>query len=275
MVAQQTLHIHLVSDSTGETVHQVARACVAQFPNVTTVEHVWTLVRSEAHLCALCAGLDRNPGVLLMSIVNVDMRDKILAECRARGILGVSVLDPVVQLLGRALGQTTQNLPGGQRRLNTAYFDRIAAVDFAVSHDDGMNMGQLEQADILLVGVSRTSKTPTSMYLAHRGYKVANYALVPKVPFPLHHLDDLNLLVVGLTNDPKRLSQIRRTRQMTMADTDNVTYVDVDQITEEVRHGRRLFSEHNWPVIDVTRRSVEETAAAVIQLHTNWQESEA
>ena len=153
--------------------------------------------------------------------------------------------------------------------------DRIAAVDFAVSHDDGMNMGQLEQADILLVGVSRTSKTPTSMYLAHRGYKVANYALVPQVPFPLHHLDGLNLLVVGLTNDPKRLSQIRRTRQMAMADTDNVTYVDVDQITEEVRHGRRLFSERNWPVIDVTRRSVEETAAAVIQLHTNWQESQA
>ena len=275
MTAQQTLHIHLVSDSTGETVHQVARACVAQFPNVTTVEHVWTLVRSEAHLHAVCAGLDRNPGILLMSIVNDEMRDKILTECRSRGIPAVSVLDPVVHLLGRVLGQTTQNLPGGQRRLNMAYFDRIAAVDFAVSHDDGMNMGQLEQADILLVGVSRTSKTPTSMYLAHRGYKVANYALVPQVPFPLHYLDGLNLLVVGLTNDPKRLSQIRRTRQMAMADTDNVTYVDVDQITEEVRHGRRLFSEQNWPVIDVTRRSVEETAAAVIQLHTNWQESQA
>ena len=275
MTAQQTLHIHLVSDSTGETVHQVARACVAQFPNVTTVEHVWTLVRSEAHLHTVCAGLDRNPGILLMSIVNDEMRDKILAECRSRGIPAVSVLDPVVHLLGRVLGQTTQNLPGGQRRLNTAYFDRIAAVDFAVSHDDGMNMGQLEQADILLVGVSRTSKTPTSMYLAHRGYKVANYALVPQVPFPLHYLDGLNLLVVGLTNDPKRLSQIRRTRQMAMADTDNVTYVDVDQITEELRHARRLFSEQNWPVIDVTRRSVEETAAAVIQLHTNWQESQA
>ena len=275
MTAQQTLHIHLVSDSTGETVHQVARACVAQFPNVTTVEHVWTLVRSEAHLHAVCAGLDRNPGILLMSIVNDEMRDKILAECRSRGIPAVSVLDPVVHLLGRVLGQTTRNLPGGQRRLNMAYFDRIAAVDFAVSHDDGMNMGQLEQADILLVGVSRTSKTPTSMYLAHRGYKVANYALVPQVPFPLHYLDGLNLLVVGLTNDPKRLSQIRRTRQLAMADTDNVTYVDVDQITEEVRHGRRLCSEQSWPVIDVTRRSVEETAAAVIQLHTNWQESQA
>jgi len=268
------LHIHLVSDSTGETVHQVARACVAQFPNVTTVEHVWTLVRSEAHLDAVCAGLDRNPGVLLMSIVNDDMRDMIANACQSRGIPAVSILDPVVNLLGRVLGQATQNLPGRQRRLNTAYFDRVAAVDFAVSHDDGMNMGQLDRADILLVGVSRTSKTPTSMYLAHRGYKVANYALVPHVPFPLHYLDGLNLLVVGLTNDPKRLSQIRRTRQVAMADTDNQTYADIDQITEEIRNARRLFSEQGWPVIDVTRRSVEETAAAIIQLYTNWKESQ-
>ena len=148
MTDRQTLHIHLVSDSTGETVHQVARACVAQFPNVTTIEHVWTLVRSEAHLESLCAGLDRNPGVLLMSIVNDDMRDMIANACQSRGIPAVSILDPVVNLLGRVLGQTTQNLPGGQRRLNTAYFDRIAAVDFAVSHDDGMNMGKLDQADI-------------------------------------------------------------------------------------------------------------------------------
>ena len=273
MVAKQKLHIHLVSDSTGETVHQVARACIAQFPNVTTIEHVWTLVRSEAHLDSLCAGLDRNPGVLLMSIVNNDMRDMIANACQSRGIPAVSILDPVVNLLGRVLGQATQNLPGGQHRLNNAYFDRIAAVDFAVSHDDGMNMGKLDQADILLVGVSRTSKTPTSMYLAHRGYKVANYALVPKVPFPLHHLDNLNILVVGLTNDPKRLSQVRRTRQVAMADTDNQIYADVEQITEEIRNARRLFSEQGWPVIDVTRRSVEETAAAVIQLYTNWQES--
>ena len=275
MSPQQTLHIHLVSDSTGETVHQVARACIVQFPSVAAIEHVWTLVRSEAHLISLCAGLDRNPGALLMSIVNDDMREKIFAECRSRGIPAVSVLDPVVNLLGRVLGQTTQNLPGGQRRLNTAYFDRVAAVDFAVSHDDGMNMGQLDRADVLLVGVSRTSKTPTSMYLAHRGYKVANYALVPRIPFPLHYLDNLNLLVVGLTTDPKRLSQIRRTRQMAMADTDNITYVDVDQITEEVRQARRLFSTQAWPVIDVSRRSVEETAAAVIQLYTNWQESQS
>ena len=267
-----TLHIHLVSDSTGETVHQITRACVAQFSNVRTTEHVWTLVRSQNHVEAVFAGVDRNPGVLLMSVVDEDLRAELERRCTERGIPHVSVLDPVVDLLGRILGKPMRNRPGGQRQLDTAYFDRMAAVDFAVSHDDGLNMGQLHNADILLVGVSRTSKTPTSMYLAHRGYKVANYALVPNVPFPAHYIDGLKLFVVGLTNDPKRLSVVRKTRQIVQSDESNVTYPDLERITAEVRDARRLFAQNQWPVIDVTRRSVEETAAAVIQLHTGWQE---
>lgn len=267
-----TLHIHLVSDSTGETVHQITRACVAQFSNVRTTEHVWTLVRSQNHVEAVFAGVDRNPGVLLMSVVDEDLRAELERRCTERGIPHVSVLDPVVDLLGRILGKPMRNRPGGQRQLDTAYFDRMAAVDFAVRHDDGLNMGELHNADILLVGVSRTSKTPTSMYLAHRGYKVANYALVPSVPFPAHYIDGLKLFVVGLTNDPKRLSVVRKTRQIVQSDESNVTYTDLERITAEVRDARRLFAQNQWPVIDVTRRSVEETAAAVIQLHTGWQE---
>ena len=271
---QQTLHIHLVSDSTGETVHQVARACLAQFADVKSVEHIWTLVRTEAHLDALFAGLDRHPGILLMSIIDQELRSTIENFCRVKGVPAASVLDPVVNLLTAVLGQAMTNLPGGQRRLDTAYFDRMAAVDFAVSHDDGMNMGNLKKADMLIVGVSRTSKTPTSMYLAHRGYKVANYALVPQVPFPQHYLDSVNLFVVGLTNDPKRLSQIRRTRQVAMQDEDNESYADIRKITEEVRNARRLFTSNGWPVIDVTRRSVEETAAAILQHYNNWCEKQ-
>ena len=273
-MTKQTLHIHLVSDSTGETVHQVARACLAQFAAVQPIEHVWTLVRTKDHLAAVCDGLDRHPGVLLMSIINPEMRQDIEQACRDRGVPAVSVLDPVVSLFESVLGQAMVNLPGGQRRLDSAYFQRVAAVDFAVSHDDGMNMGNLKSADMLLVGVSRTSKTPTSMYLAHRGYKVANYALVPKVPFPQHYLDGLSLFVVGLTNDPKRLSQVRRTRQAAMQDTNNAFYIDIEQISDEVRNARRLFVANKWPVIDVTRRSVEETAAAIIQLHTAWLEGQ-
>ena len=270
-----TLHIHLVSDSTGETVHQITRACVAQFSNVRTTEHVWTLVRSHNHVDAVFAGVDRNPGVLLMSVVDEDLRAEFERRCTERGIPHVSVLDPVVDLLGRILGKPMRNRPGGQRQLDTAYFDRMAAVDFAVRHDDGLNMAELHDADILLVGVSRTSKTPTSMYLAHRGYKVANYALVPGVTFPAHYIDRLKLFVVGLTNDPKRLSVVRKTRQIAQSDESNVTYTDLERITEEVRDARRLFARNQWPVIDVTRRSVEETAAAVIQLYTNWQEENA
>jgi len=272
MTEAHEIHIHLVSDSTGETVHQIARACIAQFPNVKPIEHIWTLVRSTSHLEAIFTGLERNPGVLLMSIIDRELRKAIEEKCTALRIPHVSVLDPVVTLFGTVLGRRSQNRPGSQRQLDSEYYRRIAAIDFAVSHDDGMNMAGLRDADILLVGVSRSSKTPTSMYLAHRGYKVANYALVPGVPFPEHYLDGLDLLVVGLTNDPKRLSLVRRTRQIAMSDDDNETYVDLEAITEEVRQARRLFTQNQWPVIDVTRRSIEETAAAIIQLHTHWQE---
>ena len=266
------LHIHLVSDSTGETVHQITRACVSQFPDVQAREHVWTLVRSMKHIDGLFEGVDRNPGILLMSVIDIDIRKEIEKRCTERSMPHISVLDPAVDLFSRVLGQSSQNRPGSQRELNRDYFDRMAAVDFAVRHDDGLNMNDLQDADILLVGVSRTSKTPTSMYLAHRGYKVANYALVPNVPFPAHHIDGVKLLVVGLTNDPERLSAIRRSRQIAQSDESNTTYVDRDLIRQEVRDARRLFTKNEWPVIDVTRRSVEETAAAVIQHHTAWQE---
>lgn len=274
-MADTTFHIHLVSDSTGETVHQIARACVAQFPDVRTIEHVWTLVRSLNHVDAVFAGLERNPGILLMSVVDADLRAEFETRCTEKHIPHVSVLDPVVDLLGQFLGQPSRNRPGGQRQLDTAYFNRMAAVDFAVRHDDGLNMNELHSADILLVGVSRTSKTPTSMYLAHRGYKVANYALVPQVPFPMHYVDGLKLFIVGLTNDPKRLSVVRKTRQIVQSDEGNMGYTDVEQISDEVRDARRLFARNGWPVIDITRRSVEETAAAVIQLHTAWLEEQS
>ena len=261
--------------STGETVHQLARACLAQFADVKTVEHVWTLVRTKAHLDPLFTGLDRHPGILLMSIIDGELRKEIEQACRNRGVPAlVYTCDPVVSLLTTVLGQAMVSTPGGQRCPDTAYFNRVAAADYAVSHDDGMNMGNLRAADMLLVGVSRTSKTPTSMYLAHRGYKVANYALVPNVDFPRHYLDGLNIFVVGLTNDPRRLSQVRRTRQAAMNDTGNETYIDIDQITAEVASCAAPVH-FQQSVIDVTRRSVEETAAAIIQLHTNWVEAQS
>jgi hypothetical protein len=274
-MAHSSLHIHLVSDSTGETVHQVARAALAQFPDVQISEHIWTLVRTPAHVETIASALNRNPGILLYSVVDPEIRRLIERLCSESNIPNLSVLDPLMNMLSSVLGYRQNTQPGGQHKLDKAYFDRMAAVEFAVNHDDGLNMDRLKDAQILLVGVSRTSKTPTSMYLANRGYRVANYALVPNVDFPLHLLENApDLFVVGLTTDAKRLSMVRRNRLQHMSDSQNDTYADIDNINDELKSARRLFSGQNWPVLDVSRRSIEETAAAVLHLYMNKREEE-
>ena len=269
-------HIYLISDSTGETVSIVARSVYARFENINFNESRWALIRSNKQIDNIIKIIEEKPGMILYTMINKKLEKYLQKKCMKININAHPILDSTIIALKEGFELKTKNeqIPGKQHSLSEDYFDRIEALQYAIANDDGQVMEQ-SKAEIILFGVSRTSKTPTSMYLAHRGYKVANYALVPKVPFPLHYLDGLNLLVVGLTNDPKRLSQIRHTRQIAMADKDNMTYADIDQITEEIRQARRLFSEQSWPVIDVTRRSIEETAAAVIQLYTNWQESQA
>ena len=264
------LHIHLVSDSTGETVHQAARAAIAQFPNAEVTEHIWTLVRTQEHVDLLGGSLAKHGGLLLLSVVDPKIRKAIERACVAHAVPHLSILDPLVNLIGMVLGTAANQRPGAQHRLDDAYFKRMKAVEFAVAHDDGLNITNLAGADILIVGVSRTSKTPTSMYLANRGYFVGNYALVPDVPFPIAALEGQDLFVVGLTSDVKRLSQIRRNRLRHMADENNDSYAQDEHIQTELKNARRLFSKHKWPVIDVSRRSVEETAAAIIHLHRTW-----
>ena len=272
-MSHSLLHIHLVSDSTGETVHQVARAALAQFPDVQISEHIWTLVRSPAHVETIASALNRNPGILLYSVVDPEIRKSIEKLCIENNTPGLSVLDPLMDLLSSVLGYRQNIRPGGQHKLDKAYFDRMAAVEFAVNHDDGLNMDRLKDAQILLVGVSRTSKTPTSMYLANRGYRVANYALVPNVSFPMHLVENIpDLFVVGLTTDAKRLSLVRRNRLQHMSDSQNDSYADLDLINEELKSARRLFSNNKWPVLDVSRRSIEETAAAILHLYANQRE---
>ena len=274
-MAHSSLHIHLVSDSTGETVHQVARAALAQFPDVQISEHIWTLVRTPAHVETIESALIRNPGILLYSVVDPEIRTLIEQLCSKSNIPSLSVLDPLMSMLSSVLGYRQNTQPGGQHKLDKAYFDRMAAVEFAVNHDDGLNMEKLRDAQILLVGVSRTSKTPTSMYLANRGYRVANYALVPNVDFPLHLLENApDLFVVGLTTDAKRLAMVRRNRLQHMSNSRNDTYADLDNINDELKSARRLFSGQNWPVLDVSRRSIEETAAAILHLYMNKREEE-
>ncbi len=269
----RTLHLHLVSDSTGETVHQVARAALSQFSNVSTSEHIWTLVRTPAHVETIGLAIKRNPGILIYSVVDSEIRIQLEKISREAGIPGLSILDPLVTLLTSVLGHEISGRPGSQHKMDNAYFERMAAVEFAVNHDDGLNMERLAEAQILLVGVSRTSKTPTAMYLANRGYRVANYALVPHVTFPLKYVEDkTSLFIVGLATDAKRLLQVRRNRLEHLSDNANDGYADLDSINDELMTARKLFSSQGWPVLDVSRRSIEETAAAILHLHAHWTE---
>ena len=211
-----------------------------------------TLVRTPAHVETIASAVSRNPGILIYSVVNPEIKS-IEQLCSESNIPSLSVLDPLMNMLSSVLGYRQNSRPGSQHKLDKAYFDRMAAVEFAVNHDDGLNMDKLKDAQILLVGVSRTSKTPTSMYLANRGYRVANYALVPNVD--LHLLEGSpDLFVVGLTTDAKRLSMVRRNRLQHMSDGQNETYANLDNISDELKSARRLFATQKWPVLDVSRR---------------------
>ena len=271
---QQTLHLHLVSDATGETTHQLARAALARFSNVRVIEHVWTLVRTEDHLASVHKAIDTHGGVVFFSIAERELRSKLEDLCRMHNIPALSVLDHVIHTLSKVLGQPDEEIRGGQHRMDEAYFDRIEALDFTIQHDDGQGLSTVGNADILIVGVSRSSKTPTSIYLAHRGYKVANYPLVPGVPMPLDEMPMGGLFTVGLIKDARRLVQIRRNRLLAMNERENSSYADMKTISDEINNARKLFTSQNWPVIDVSRRSVEETAAEIINLYNTWLENE-
>lgn len=271
---QQTLHLHLVSDATGETTHQLARAALARFSNVRVIEHVWTLVRTEDHLASVHKAIETHGGVVFFSIAERELRSKLEDLCRMHNIPALSVLDHVIHTLSKVLGQPDEEIRGGQHRMDEAYFDRIEALDFTIQHDDGQGLSTVGNADILIVGVSRSSKTPTSIYLAHRGYKVANYPLVPGMPMPLDEMPMGGLFTVGLIKDARRLVQIRRNRLLAMNERENSSYADMKTISDEINNARKLFTSQNWPVIDVSRRSVEETAAEIINLYNTWLENE-
>jgi len=259
-------HIHLVSDATGETIHGLARACLAQFEGVTVQEHLWPLVRTEAALRVVVDHIEHHPGLVLYTMVNTKLRTELRRDCARLGVRAVSVLEPVMRALQAQFGTGGTNMPGRQHVLDAEYFHRIEAMDYVMNHDDGQAAQNLEQADVVLVGVSRTSKTPTSIYLANRGVKVANVPIVPGVPPPPLLTAMRGPLIVGLTNSPDRLVQLRRNRLLMLKQDDHTDYIDPEAVKREVADARKLFTKHGWPVIDVTRRSIEETAAAILQL---------
>ena len=252
--------------STGETVRSVARACLSQFEGVTPVEHFWSLVRSDAHLTKVIAGIEAHPGPVLFTMVADGLRESLLSACQRLQVPSISVLDPAMAALAGYLGEKSGHKPGKQHALDADYFRRIEAMNFTMAHDDGQLPNDLEDADVVILGVSRTSKTPTSLYLANRGYRVANVPMVPGVPLPDELFQTREPLIVGLTNDPGRLVQVRKSRLLSLNEEKETDYIDIERVKEEVTEARRLFARAGWPVIDVTRRSIEETAAAILQM---------
>lgn len=260
-------HLHLVSDSTGETLITVARAAVAQYEGIAAIEHVYPLVRTKAQLERVLTEIEAAPGIVLYTLVEQELAERLEEVCRATGSPHLSVLAPVHSLLSSYLGAHSTARPGAQHMLNAEYFKRIDAMNFTLLHDDGHLPHDLDEADVILVGVSRTSKTPTSIYLANRGMKTANIPLVPGVPPPSELQQAKRALIVGLVATPERIVQIRQNRLLSLNADDDTSYVDRDAVAEELAASRRLFARHNWPVIDVTRRSIEETAAAILDLY--------
>lgn len=258
-------HLHLVSDSTGETVSSVARAACAQFEDVEAVEHVWSMIRTKSQIEKVCERIEEHPGIVFFTIANDLMAEILREKCLELGVPVVPVINRALREMSYFLGMQPSHKQGGQYEMDEDYFERVETINFALSHDDGQATWELEQADIVIVGVSRTSKSPTTMYLAYRGYRAANVPYVPgcELPGELHTLK--KPFIVALTIGPERLAQIRKSRIVSLDEKPSGEYTDIDMIEGEVAEAKKYFLKQKWPIIDVTRKSVEETVAIIIQ----------
>jgi regulator of PEP synthase PpsR (kinase-PPPase family) len=265
-------HLHMVSDSTGETLITVARAVAAQYANVTPIEHVYPLVRSQKQLDRVLVEIEEAPGIVLFTLLDDELVDRLQRKCSDINVPSLSIIGPVLQLFQAYLGAETSHRVGAQHVLNAEYFKRIDALNYTMLHDDGQHSEGLEDADVVLVGVSRTSKTPTSIYLANRGIRTANIPLVPGIPLPPELGSLSKPLIVSLHATPERLIQVRQNRLLGLgAQMDADSYIDKQSVTDEVMFARKLSAKHGWAQLDVTRRSIEETAAAIMRLLSDRQ----
>lgn len=259
-------HLHLVSDSTGETLTTIAKAAAVQYAEVRPIEHVHPMVRTPRQLQRVIKEVEQAPGIVLYTIVNKALTEEIERRCREIKVPCLAVLQPIMQVFESYLGAPRTPTVAGQHVLDADYFKRIDALNFTMAHDDGRLPDNMSEADICILGISRTSKTPTSIYLAQRGYKTTNLPLVPQIDLPKRLCEPHDSFIVCLVASPDRIAEIRRNRAMLLADRDLDTYVDRSQISAEIAYTRKLCARYGWPVIDVTRKSVEETAASIIKL---------
>ncbi len=258
--------MHLVSDSTGETLAAIAKAAAVQYPLVRATEHMHALVRTQRQLKRVLDDIEREPGIVLYTIVNKTLGDELEQHCRNLKVPCLAVLAPIMQVFESYLGSPQTPTVAGQHVLDADYFRRIDAMNFTMAHDDGRLPDNLSDAEIVVLGISRTSKTPTSLYLAQRGYKTTNLPLVPQVALPEQLLTPHSAFVVCLVAHVDRITDVRRNRAALMSDRDLDSYVDRETITAEIAYTRKIAAQYGWPIIDVTRRSIEETATMILKL---------
>jgi [pyruvate, water dikinase]-phosphate phosphotransferase / [pyruvate, water dikinase] kinase len=259
-------HVHLLSDATGETLNSIAKAALAQFEGVHVEEHSYVLVRSRKQLDRAVEQIVQHKGLVFFTLVNQELRKELITRCAAANLPCLDVMEGPISMMRQFLGAAETHRPGAQHEVDQRYLQRIEALNFTIQHDDGQALDTIGGAQVILVGASRTSKTPTCVYLAIRGVRAANVPLVPGIALAPALLSEKGPLIVGLWASPDRLVQVRRNRLNTMGEVRDTDYVDVESVRNEVSATRKLFEQHDWPVIDVSRRSVEETAAAVINL---------
>lgn len=271
----QEFHLHLVSDATGETLNAVAKAACAQFEGVEVIEHFYALVRSQRQLQRVLDHIRQQPGLVLFTLVNPELRRELEQQCAQLNISCHGVLDGAISIIGQYLGAAESHRPGGQHEVDQRYLQRIEALNFTIAHDDGQSADMLDNAEVILVGASRTSKTPTCVYLAIRGVRAANVPVVPGLSLPPGLLSTTRPLIVGLWASPDRLVQVRRNRLSHLGEKRDTSYVDLESVRAEVSETRKLFEARGWPAIDVSRRSVEETAAAVLNLLAERREGQS
>jgi len=262
----KAFHVHLVSDATGETLNAIAKAALAQFEGVDVLEHAYTLVRSRRQLEKAVDHITENPGLVFFTLASLELRDELVRQCGQLSVPCLDVLETPVAKMRQFLGAPETHRPGGQHEVDQRYLSRIEALNFTIQHDDGQSLDSLDDAEIILVGASRTSKTPTCVYLAIRGLRCANVPLVPGIPLPESLLRARKPLIVGLWASPERLIQVRRNRLSTMGESRDTDYVELEAVRAEITATRKLYEQHEWPAIDVSRRSIEETSATIINL---------
>ena len=271
-----TYEIYLVSDSTGETLERIFLAIKAQFKNFNYKTHYFSFTRTENQILKIIENSNKNKNsIFLYTIVDNKLAQFLSTECNRKNIPCFGVLGDLILTFSKLLNQEANHIPSGQHVMNEDYYKKIEAIQFTMTHDDGNSLEDIGKSDIILLGVSRTSKTPTSIYLANKGMKISNIPLVNEQSVPDFLKDKPNCTcVVGLTAEPDRLVDLRKNRMQSIKENENKNYINFEKIKSEIESSKRLFQKYKWPTIDVTRKSVEETAASILKIHDIFNQNE-